>query len=324
MTSVRPAGRRIANEIFYQAIAAAQQAPSAHDAQPWRWKVTNGVLDLFLHIEPPPGLPAPDGRLATIGCGAALHHARLTLAAGGWRVTTTRLPDPTEPAHLARLHLDGPAPVSPGTTGLARIIELRRTDRRPVTGRPITPEQLSTIRAAFESQHVRLAVLRPDQILGLAVATSHTGSLEPADRQWQSELALWAGGDRIVGAPHHLSLPVTRDGHDRAATFVVLHGPGDQSRDWLHAGEALSAGSLVAAELGVSTLPFSAPIEHERARAILRDAVPDLGCLYLMARLGHHSTEADQRTDPADDNRTRDHPADDPMCPAWTDRPGPA
>ncbi|GIE28723.1 NAD(P)H nitroreductase [Actinoplanes italicus] len=288
MTSVRPVGRHITNDIFHRAIVAAQQAPSAHDARPWRWKVTNGVLDLFLHIESSPGLPAPDGRLATIGCGAALHHARLTLAAGGWRVTTTRLPDLTEPAHLARLHIDGPAPVSPGTADLARIIELRHTDRRPVTGRRITPEQLSTICAAFESQHVRLAVLRPDQILGLAVATAHADGLESAGRQWQSELALWAGGDRIVGAPDHQSLPATQDGHDRAATFVVLHGPGDQRQDWLHAGEALSAGSLVAAGLGVSTLPFSAPIEHERARAILRDAVPDLGRPYLMARLGHH------------------------------------
>ncbi|GIF29663.1 hypothetical protein Aut01nite_26490 [Actinoplanes utahensis] len=254
--------------------------------------MTNGVLDLFLHPEPSAGLPGPEDRLATIGCGAALHHARLTLAALGWRVTTTRLPDPGEPTHLARLHIDGPAPVSSGTAGLARIIELRHTDRRPVTGSPIPPGHLSAIRAAFESQHVRLAVLRPDQILGLAVATADDGGLEPAGEQWRSELARWAGGDRIVGARRRLRLPLAHDGHDRAATFAVLHGPGDQSLDWLHAGEALSAGSLAAAELGASTLPFSAPIEHHRARDILRDALPDLGHPYLMMRLGHHATEA--------------------------------
>lgn len=292
MTPVRPVGRHMTNEALHQAVAAARQAPSAHDAQPWRWQVTNGVLDLFLHHGPSTGLPVPDARLATIGCGAALHHARLTLAAGGWRATTTRLPDPTRPAHLARLHVDGPAPVSPGTADLARAIDLRHTDRRPVTGRPITPEHLSTIRGAFDSQHVRLSVLRPDQILDLAVATAHTDGLESAGRQWQSELALWAGGDRIVGARHRLDLPRVRDDHDRAATFVVLHGPGDQSLDWLHAGEALSTGSLVAARLGVSTLSFSAPVEHDRARDILQDAVPDLGYPYLMARLGHHSPEA--------------------------------
>ncbi|MBB3096308.1 hypothetical protein FHR83_003978 [Actinoplanes campanulatus] len=299
MTPVRPVGRRITDEALNRAVVAARQAPSAHDARPWRWQVTNDVLDLFLHTEPSTELPVPDRRLATIGCGAALHHARLTLAADGWRVTATRLPDPNEPTHLARLHIDGPGPVSPSTADLARVIELRHTDRRPVTGLPITADRLSTIRAAFESQYAHLTVLRPDQILDLAVATAHTGGLEPAGRQWQSELALWAGGDRIVGARHRLDLPRARDGHDRAATFAVLHGPGDQSLDWLHAGEALSVGSLVAAGLGVSTLSFSAPIEHDRARDILLDAVPDLGHPYLMARLGHHATEAVRQTDQA-------------------------
>ncbi|GIE36646.1 putative NAD(P)H nitroreductase acg [Actinoplanes italicus] len=302
MTPARQAGRRDTNEAFYRASVAARQAPSAYDTQPWRWQVADGVLDLFLRTGTSTESPGLDERLATIGCGAALHHARLTLAARGWRVTTTRLPDPTEPTHLARLRIDGTAPVSPDTARLARTIRLRHTDRRPVTGRPITADHLSVIRAAFESQHTRLAVLRPDQILDLAVATAHADDLEPAGRQWQAELALWAGGDRIVGALHRVRLPLALDGHDRAATFAVLHGPGDQTLDWLHAGEALSAGSLVATELEVSTLPFSAPLEQDRARDILRDAIPDLGRPYLMMRLGHHAPEA-RDTPSAESNR---------------------
>jgi hypothetical protein len=35
----------------------------------------------------------PGERLAAIGCGAALQHARLVLAASGWRVTVNRQPD---------------------------------------------------------------------------------------------------------------------------------------------------------------------------------------------------------------------------------------
>jgi hypothetical protein len=280
------------NEAFYRAVVAARQAPSAHDTQPWHWQVSNGVLDLFLHVGSSAERPDPGGRLATISCGAALHHARLTLAARGWRVTTTRRPDPAEPAHLARLRIDSPAPVSPDTAELARIVKVRHTDRRPVTGLPITPGDLHTIRAAFESQYVRFAVLRPDQILDMAVATAHAGDLEPAGGQWRSELALWAGSDRIIGALPRLGRPLAPGGHGRAATFAVLHGPGDQILDWLHAGEALSAGSLVATGLEVSTLPLSAPVEHDHARDILRNAVPDLGHPYLMVRLGRHAVEA--------------------------------
>lgn len=282
----RPLSRRIVNDAFRLAVDAARRAPSAQLTQPWRWQVTDGVLNLFLRTG---SLTDPGRRLATIGCGAALHHARLTLAAHGWRVTTTRLPGTDDATPLARLRIDGPAPVSPGTTDLARAILLRHTDRRPVTGHPITPGELSAIRTAFESQYVRLAVLRPDEILALAVATAHAGGLDPADRQWQSELALWADSDRIIGAPHRVSLSSTHDGRDRAATFAVLHGPGDQRLDWLHAGEAFSAGSLVGTEFGVSTLPLRAPIEHDRARHVLRDALPELGHPYLMVRLGHHA-----------------------------------
>jgi hypothetical protein len=287
---VRPVSLRIVNEAFYRAVVAAGRAPSARNSQPWRWRVTSGVLDLFADRD---RMSADaGGRLATISCGAALHHARLTLAARGWRVTVTRLPDPADPAHLARLHIDGPAPVSPDTAGLARAIRLRHTDPRPVTGDPVGPDQLRTIAAAFEAQHAGLAVLRPDQILGLTVATARNDNTEPADCQWHAELALWAGSDRIAGAFDDLRLPIAHGEHDRAATFAVLHGTGDRALDWLQAGEALSLGSLVAAGLGVSVLPFSAPIEHAAARKTLQHAVPELGFPHLVVRLGRHATEA--------------------------------
>jgi hypothetical protein len=125
------------------------------------------------------------------------------------------------------------------------------------------------------------------------VATAQSGNAEPADLQWHAELALWAGRERIAGAVDDLRLPLERREQDRVATFAVLHGPRDRDVDWLHAGEALSAGSLVATGLGVSVLPFSAPIEHTGARGALRRAIPELGYPYLMMRLGRHATEAD-------------------------------
>jgi hypothetical protein len=103
-------------------------------------------------------------------------------------------------------------------------------------------------------------------------------------------LALWTGGGRIVGAANDLRLPASPGVHDRAATFAVLHGPGDQQHDWLHAGEALSAGWLVATERAVSVLPFSAPIERHGAGESLQRVLPHLGRLYLMMRLGRHTT----------------------------------
>ncbi|MFD0598854.1 hypothetical protein ACFQZ4_46565 [Catellatospora coxensis] len=65
------------------AAAAAAQAPSIHNTQPWRWRIGSRTADLYL--EPSRLLPAtdPDRRLATLSCGTALHHVQVALAAAG-------------------------------------------------------------------------------------------------------------------------------------------------------------------------------------------------------------------------------------------------
>jgi hypothetical protein len=283
----RPIDARTSTEALYRAVSAARYAPSADNAQPWQWRLSDDGLDLFLE----PGRMAhagdPDGRLAQIGCGAALQHARLALAAQGWRATTTRQPDDADPDHLARLRIDAVAPIGRRAAHGAQNIRLRHTDPRPVTGGPLRSADLAALRTAVEDEGVRLHVLRPDEILRLVLASEPTHEVDPVEAQWYDELARWAGRDRIAGAGGDLGLPRQTAAHDRAATFAVLFGPGDERADWLRAGEALSAAWLVATAMDVSVLPFSAPIERLPARQSLRRTFADLGHPYLAMRLGH-------------------------------------
>jgi nitroreductase len=249
----RPISHRINNEAFYRAVVAAGRAPSADHTQPWRWQVRDGAMDLLPALDQ---TAEPQNRLATMACGAALYHARLTLAAQGCRVSVVRRPDPAEPNHLARLYIEGTAPVSPDTAAMADALALSPADPNPLTGGPIAPETLRAIGAVVEIPFVRFTVLRPDQTAALTVAAS-------------------GGADREPGA----------------ATFAVLHGPGDQRLDWLYAGEALAAVSLTAATLGVSVSPAGAAIEHATTRAALRHAIPELGFPYVVLRLARHATE---------------------------------
>src|SRR5690242_10317010 len=108
----RPFGAQTSAEALYRAVLAARQAPSAGNAQPWRWRLSGRDLDLFVAAGPAADGEGADDRLSIIGCGAALQHARLALAAHGWRATVTRQPTGAGPRHLARLHIDAAAGVS--------------------------------------------------------------------------------------------------------------------------------------------------------------------------------------------------------------------
>ncbi len=288
------------------AAALAGYAPSIHNSQPWRWRVSDRVLDLYSVHSRQLAITDPDGRLAVLSCGTALHHARTALAAEGHTTRTMRLPDPADPSHLARVEVIERGPVTAEAVRLVQTIRVRHTDRRPVTGPPLSPDELDAIAAAVRSDGARLHILRPDQVIELAAAVSYAQRTEAADEAWQAELAYWTGGTRPAGTGvpdtaipaqppqttvagrdfgHPGTLP-PGPGHDKGATFAILYGEQDSREDWLRAGEALSSAWLTATERGISVLPLSATIEVATTRQTLRHLLAGLGEPYLVLRLG--------------------------------------
>jgi nitroreductase len=307
-SQARPTDAPAVTQALTEAATAAGHAPSIHNTQPWRWRLTADKMDLYTEHSRVLEVTDPDTRLATLSCGAALHHARVSLAAQGWRATVTRLPNPADPEHLAQLRIDGPAPtpVEPLTVRRAQTIRLRHSDRRPVTGTPVGPDELAAITTAVEAEGTWLHILRPDQVLDLAAAAGYAQRTEAAESAWQAELAYWSGGTRPTrsGIPdaaipheapqttvpgrdfgHHGDLPISAE-HDQAAAFAILYGRYDEPLAWLHAGEALSAGWLTATELGVSVLPLSATVEIAATRQAMRALLASTGHPYLVLRLG--------------------------------------
>jgi nitroreductase len=116
-----------------EAATLAGYAPSIHNRQPWHWLASGGAPDLYAEPGRQLAITDPDGGLAVLSCGAALHHARAALAAEGWRVDVARLPDPTESAWLARITLAERIPVTPDAMRLVQTIRVRHTDRQPLT-----------------------------------------------------------------------------------------------------------------------------------------------------------------------------------------------
>jgi nitroreductase len=249
----------------------------------------------------------PGGRLLLLSCGAALHHALVTLAAEGWQVAVSRIPDADDPDLLARVALGEPTGVDPSAVRLLQTMTVRRTDRRPVTDKPVDRAVVARIGRVVHAAGARLHVLDREHVVDLAVAAAQAQTAESLDPQFQAELAYWAGGTRTegTGVPGEAipasppqttvpgrdfggpgSLPVSA-GHDSAAVYAILYGDDDTPESWLRAGEALSAGWLEATELGVSVLPLSAAVEVVRTRHVLRRLLSNIGYPYLVLRLGH-------------------------------------
>jgi nitroreductase len=297
---------RAASEVLAEAAAAAGAAPSIHNTQPWRWRVHPDRLELYAARERQLPATDPDGRMLAVSCGAALHHARVAIAAEGWRCAVSRLPDPADPDLLARITLDDRTQVSPEAMRLYQTVRVRHTDRRPVTRQQVSPEVLAAITKAVNDQGVQLQVLHPEQVDDLAVAVGHAATASRDDPAIQAELRRWTGGGRGEGAgipataipeqPPHTNvagrafagpgtLPIGGD-NDRAASYALLYGDTDEPVDWLRAGEALSAAWLAAVELGVGLLPISEAVEMPASRQTLRRTLSFLGWPYLAMRLG--------------------------------------
>jgi nitroreductase len=298
-------------------------APSIHNTQPWRWRVAPPALELRTVRDRQLAATDPLGRLLTISCGAALHHARVALAAQGIRSIVERLPDPADPDLVARITVVDRGGASVATTRALAAIRERHTDRRPVSSTPVTPTALAALAQAAEAEGAHLHVLRPDGVIELAAAAAEAQRVESRDPDIVEELAYWVGGSNTpsvtapgavgggetLGIPaeviptapprstvpgrdfgHGGTLPIgespARGGHDRAASYAVLYTDEDHPEAWLRTGEALSAVWLAATERGLSVLPLSAAVEVDATRATLRRLLSYLGEPMLVLRIG--------------------------------------
>jgi nitroreductase len=310
---------------FEAAARAALHAPSVFNTQPWRWRITGETLELYADHGRALQATDPDGRLLMLSCGAALHHARVTLEADRWTVGVERLPNGGNADPLARITAAGIEPADHRAERMAAAITSRRTDRRAFDDRLVPNDLLTQLRRTVEAEGAYLHVVRRDQMPMLAISTSRAADAENDDPAYRAELERWTNrpegsGDGVPAATaveHAPRRVPVRDyapggtaglsageGFDLGAAYVVLFGRTDRPAELLRGGEALSALLLTATAKGLATAPLSDTIEVEWPRRLLRDLLPEVGEPYLIVRLGYHDAAAPlpeaPRRDPGD------------------------
>ncbi|WP_408058040.1 nitroreductase family protein [Verrucosispora sioxanthis] len=233
------------------------------------------------------------------------------------------MPDPSDPDLLARLTEPRATGADPDAMRAVQCMQVRHTDRRPVSDEPVPDDSLSAIAAAAVQEGARLEVLDRDQVLQLAASASQAATVEAEDSRLREELEYWtsrAGGTGLTPEvlpeqPAQTTVP-GRDfgragtlpvgpGHDRAASYAVLYGDQDEPVDWLRAGEALSAAWLAATRLGVSMVPAQRVVRCRPPGRPCASCSPGSATPYLGLRLGWPTRRTPAHRTPRDCRASR-------------------
>jgi hypothetical protein len=220
-----------ATRALTQAAITATGAPSIHNTQPWRWRVRDGVADLYADSRRQLRQNDPDGRMMITSCGAALHHACVALAAEGFLPDVVRMPNADDRDHLARITIAGRTAVTPEAMRRLQTLEIRHSDRRPLTDQELPEGVLDMLRSAAVEHMIGLDPLDREQVIELAAAIGRAQRGQVDDPAGRAELDSWAGFGRMSGA----GVPDANIPADTPETTVP-------ARDFGHPGTLTGAG----------------------------------------------------------------------------------
>jgi nitroreductase len=300
---VAPLGRQLE-----ACLEAAIAAPSVHNSQPWRFRISTDRIDVLWDTGRQLDAIDPLGREAMISIGAAVLNLRVAILAGGRIPRTTLLPDPDDEQVLARVALGDHHRPDPTVHALASAIGLRRTNRRPFRDIEVRAEVMDQLVAAARAEGATLAIaddVGRQALIGLVRTANEWQRDDPA---YAAELARWTDGQvpRLDGIPARSFGPTDdrdvlplRDfglGHETAPrrharfestpTMVVLYTAGDTALDWLRAGQAMERVLLTATCRGVANTPMTAPTELPELRGLLSGG-RDSRTAQVILRLGY-------------------------------------
>jgi hypothetical protein len=290
----------------------ATRAPSVHNSQPWRLVMTGRGLEVWADRTRLLPVIDPQGRQLLVSCGALVHHVVVAALALGLEPQVELLP--TRDADLAARITLTPTGRSPWTADVQRAVAIlrRTTDRTRFQDAPVPDAFFEQLWRAAEQQGAMLIRASDADRVLLDVLVAHAEEELRSDEAYLSELGHWvfdpeqrpdradgiplaavdpgpgraeeAPGRRFTGTSTAVSVPAPRAAE--RPDLLLLTTAGDDPRDWLQAGKALSALLLEGTQLGLAAQPLGqvTDVPHERVR--LRRELGLVGVPQLLLRLG--------------------------------------
>jgi nitroreductase len=322
----RPSGEAVqipADQVDYL-IATAARAPSVHNTQPWRFKVSQYTIEMYADLRRKLRVD-PLGREMLISCGAAVFGLRLAVRSLGYLPQVELLPDPARLRLLARVRLGAAAPITAREREMLEALPHRHTHRGSFEPGPLPVGLLAGLQHDALAEGATLAIV--DQALAyeqLAAIIGAVGRRQDLDPVARAEVRRWS---RTAGSPARDGIPAqafpataARDpgrlpqrdfdlgrglgllatGGPPAATAVLLTAA-DGRADWLRAGQALHRLLAYAASRWVFASLYTQPLEAAAIRSLIRGRLALPGAPQMLLQLGPaRTTQATARRPPAE------------------------
>lgn len=313
MAAERP---HLAIDEVRAALEVAVRAPSIHNTQPWRWRLSRDGLSLLGDRTRQLDVADPDGHSMVLSCGAALRLTEVGLAAQGWQVRIEPFPDSNDSDVLARITPTAFTEPTDDDVALAEAALRRRCDRRPFSDRPVSETEMETLRRAGSDTRARVDFpTREDERIDLAVAVSWADRLERNDEAYIAEMTRWlhdpdvhALSDGIpvdvvphvpIDHPRHVDVPLRdfelgRSGRqlveqdvDEHPLIAVILTDFDNAADHLWAGHSMMRLMLQAELMGLATCPLSQAVDFAAFRTRVQRVMGWVGHPQIMLRVGY-------------------------------------
>jgi nitroreductase len=301
-------GYNLSEHDVDQLLTAAIAAPSMHNTQPWRFRVTGSTIDV--HLDRGRALPEadPTGRAQYLSVGAVVFNLRCRAAAMGLLTRFTWLPERRLPDLISRVTVERSLrPLDPTLVVLSEQVGRRHTFRGPMRERHVPSHVLDALRTVAAQEGASLTVLAPPMVQRLLLLTGEADVLDSLDEERLREQSDWTGGTRadegvpssalgprptVPGAPVRDLGMHNDDRKPQAAEFelhptlAILSTAGDGPVDWLNAGAALQRVLLTITRHGLSASFLNQPLERPNLRLWVGELVRPAGFPHMVLRVG--------------------------------------
>jgi nitroreductase len=301
-------------ELLIRSVQYAILAPSTHNSQPWQFRVVGELLELYADRTRALAVVDHADRELVISCGAALFVLRVCLQNFGVEPAIELQPDGFDTDLLARVRIGKPRIPTAQDHALFQAITQRRTTRAPFEARELSDPLQRSLASVVEQEGASLWTMRtPQQRAELADLIAQADREQWSDPRVRRELAAWVHPNRRAsrdGLPGYAlgmgdlmssTAPIIMRTFDLGGgiaardreiaigspQLAVIGTAGDNSRDWLLAGQALMHLLLLATTEGVRASYLNQPIELPHLRWHLREMLVNELYPQLCLRLGY-------------------------------------